>query len=114
TLFNALTHAGAVAADKLFATLDTTSRRVFLNDAGSIVLSDTVGFIRELPHSLVAAFHATLEETAAADLLLHVVDASHPDREAQIAAVDRVLEQVGAAEVPRMLVWNKIDVLAAA
>jgi len=114
TLFNALPHAGAVAADKLFATLDTTSRRVFLNDAGSIVLSDTVGFIRELPHSLVAAFHATLEETAAADLLLHVVDASHPDREAQIAAVDRVLEQVGAAEVPRMLVWNKIDVLAAA
>ncbi|GAB4171715.1 MAG: GTPase HflX [Rhodocyclaceae bacterium] len=109
TLFNALTHAGAYAADKLFATLDTTSRRVFLGDAGSIVVSDTVGFIRDLPHSLVAAFHATLEETASADLLLHVVDSSQPDRDAQIAAVDEVLEQVGAANVPRILVWNKID-----
>jgi GTPase involved in cell partitioning and DNA repair len=74
TLFNALTKAGAYAADQLFATLDTTSRRLFLGDAGNIVISDTVGFIRDLPHSLVAAFHATLEETVSADLLLHVVD----------------------------------------
>ncbi len=76
TLFNALTHAGAYAADQLFATLDTTSRRLYLGPAGNIIVSDTVGFIRDLPHSLVAAFHATLEETAAADLLLHVVDSS--------------------------------------
>ncbi len=109
TLFNALAHAGAYEADQLFATLDTTSRRVFLGDAGSIVVSDTVGFIRDLPHSLVAAFHATLEETANADVLLHVVDASRADRDAQIAAVDRVLAQIGAAGVPRILVWNKID-----
>jgi GTP-binding protein HflX len=109
TLFNALTHAGTYAADKLFATLDTTSRRLFLGEAGSLVLSDTVGFIRDLPHALVAAFHATLEETASADLLLHVVDAASPDREQQIEAVNRVLAEIGAAEVPQLLVWNKID-----
>jgi GTP-binding protein HflX len=114
TLFNALTHAQAYAADQLFATLDTTSRRLYLGDAGNIVLSDTVGFIRDLPHSLVAAFHATLEETAAADLLLHVVDASSADRDQQIEAVNAVLREIGAADVPQILVWNKIDVTPAA
>ena len=114
TLFNALTKAGAYAADQLFATLDTTSRRLYLADAGQVVLSDTVGFIRDLPHSLVAAFHATLEETAAADLLLHVVDSASPDRDQQMASVDQVLAEIGAAEVAQILVWNKIDATAAA
>jgi len=91
TLFNALTHAKVFAADQLFATLDTTTRKLWLQEAGHIVLSDTVGFIRDLPHSLVAAFHATLEATAEADLLLHVVDASDPERVARIAQVDEVL-----------------------
>lgn len=109
TLFNALTKAGAYAADQLFATLDTTSRRLFLGEAGNIVLSDTVGFIRDLPHSLVAAFHATLEETVSADLLLHVVDSSSDDREGQIAAVNGVLEEIGAGMLPQIQVWNKID-----
>ncbi len=112
TLFNALTKAGAYAADQLFATLDTTSRRLWLEGAGQVVLSDTVGFIRDLPHTLVAAFHATLEETASADLLLHVVDAVSRDREAQIAAVNKVLEEIGAAGVPQILVWNKVDAMA--
>ena len=114
TLFNALTKAGAYAANQLFATLDTTSRRLFIPEAGQIVISDTVGFIRDLPHSLVAAFHATLEETASADLLLHVVDASSPDRDQQMAAVAGVLEEIGAGEVPQVLVWNKIDATHAA
>ncbi len=109
TLFNALTKAGAYAADQLFATLDTTSRRLFVEDAGTIVVSDTVGFIRDLPHALVAAFHATLEETASADLLLHLVDSASADRDQQIAAVGRVLEEIGAGGVPQILVWNKID-----
>ena len=110
TLFNAMTKAGAYAADQLFATLDTTSRRVYLPEAATtIILSDTVGFIRDLPHSVVAAFHATLEETANADLLLHVVDAASPDREAQIAVVNSVLHEIGAGDVPQILVWNKID-----
>jgi len=110
TLFNAMTKAGAYAADQLFATLDTTSRRVYLKDAGQhMILSDTVGFIRNLPHSVVAAFHATLEETANADLLLHVVDAASPDREEQIAVVNRVLDEIGAGAVPQLIVWNKID-----
>ena len=110
TLFNVLTKAGAYAADQLFATLDTTSRRVYLKEAAqNMILSDTVGFIRDLPHSVVAAFHATLEETANADLLLHVVDASSPDREAQIAVVNSVLAEIGAGEVPQIMVWNKID-----
>jgi GTPase len=109
TLFNALTKAGAYAADQLFATLDTTSRRLFLGEAGNVVLSDTVGFIRDLPHSLVAAFHATLEETISADLLLHVVDASSEDREGQIAAVNGVLEEIGAGMLAQIQVWNKID-----
>ena len=114
TLFNALTKAGAYAADQLFATLDTTSRRLFIPEAGQIVISDTVGFIRDLPHSLVAAFHATLEETASADLLLHVVDSASPDRDQQQAAVTAVLEEIGAGQVPQVLVWNKIDATHAA
>lgn len=110
TLFNALTKAGAYAANQLFATLDTTSRRVYLREADNhVVVSDTVGFIRDLPHSVVEAFHATLEETANADLLLHVVDAASEDREAQIDVVNHVLEEIGAGDVPQILVWNKID-----
>jgi GTP-binding protein HflX len=109
TLFNALTHAGAFAADQLFATLDTTSRRLFLGDAGSAVLSDTVGFIRDLPHALIAAFHATLEETASADVLLHVVDSASGNRDQQMAAVNAVLDEIGAGAVPQIVVWNKID-----
>ncbi len=108
TLFNALTHTGTYAADQLFATLDTTSRRVHTGH-GLIVLSDTVGFIRKLPHTLVEAFRATLDETARADLLLHVVDASSPDRDAQIREVDSVLAEIGANEVPQLKVFNKID-----
>lgn len=109
TLFNALTKAQAYAADQLFATLDTTSRRIFLGDAGNIVISDTVGFIRELPHQLVAAFRATLEETIHADLLLHVVDAASPTRMEQIEQVNSVLAEIGADHIPQILVWNKID-----
>ena len=109
TLFNALTHAGSYTADQLFATLDTTTRRLYLEAAGNVVLSDTVGFIRDLPHGLVAAFRATLEETIQADLLLHVVDASSGVREPQIAAVNKVLAEIGADAIPQVLVWNKID-----
>ena len=109
TVFNMLTHADAYAADQLFATLDTTTRRVYLPGAGNIVLSDTVGFIRNLPHSLVAAFTATLEETIHADVLLHVVDSSSEAREQHIVDVNRVLGEIGAADIPQILVWNKID-----
>jgi GTP-binding protein HflX len=109
TLFNRLTGASVLAADQLFATLDTTLRRWHLPQAQDIVLSDTVGFIRELPHDLVAAFRATLKEAVDADLLLHVVDAAHPDRDLQIEAVDAVLVEIGAAEVPRILLLNKCD-----
>jgi GTP-binding protein HflX len=109
TLFNALAHAQSYAADQLFATLDTTSRRLYLEGAGQIVLSDTVGFIRELPHQLVEAFKATLEETAEADLLLHVVDASSPARLEQIEQVNLVLAEIGADRIPQILVYNKID-----
>ncbi|HYK13127.1 MAG TPA: GTPase HflX [Burkholderiales bacterium] len=109
TLFNALTRAHAYAADQLFATLDTTTRRVFLPSGGALVLSDTVGFIRQLPHTLVAAFRATLEEAIQADLLLHVVDAASTTRDAQIAAVNAVLAEIGAAHIPQILVYNKID-----
>lgn len=109
TLFNVLTKAGVYAADQLFATLDTTSRKVWLADAGSVVVSDTVGFIRDLPHSLVEAFKATLEATADADLLLHVVDSASPVRDEQIAEVNKVLEEIGAQEVPQILVLNKTD-----
>ena len=109
TLFNALTHAGAYTADQLFATLDTTSRKLWLGEARNVVISDTVGFIRALPHELVAAFHATLEATAQADLLLHVVDSANPAREEQIAEVDKVLSEIGASEVRQLLVLNKLD-----
>jgi GTP-binding protein HflX len=114
TLFNRLTGAHVYAADQLFATLDTTLRRLSLPDAEDIVLSDTVGFIRDLPHDLVAAFRATLKEAVDADLLLHVVDASHVNRAAQIAAVDAVLSEIGADTVPQILVLNKCDVAALA
>ena len=109
TLFNALTRAGVYSADQLFATLDTTTRRLHTEGGAGIVLSDTVGFIRDLPHTLVAAFRATLEETVHADLLLHVVDASSQDRDAQIEAVNTVLREIGADGIPQWLVWNKID-----
>jgi GTP-binding protein HflX len=109
TLFNALTRAKAYAADQLFATLDTTTRRLWLPEVGEVVVSDTVGFIRELPHGLVAAFRATLEETVQADLLLHVVDAASPARDEQAAEVDKVLAEIPAGAAPRLLVWNKID-----
>ena len=109
TLFNALTHAGAYAANQLFATLDTTSRKLWLGEAGNIVISDTVGFIRNLPHELVAAFHATLEATSQADLLLHVVDSASPARDDQVAEVDKVLTEIGANEVRQLLVLNKQD-----
>ena len=111
TLFNALTRAGTYAADQLFATLDTTARRCYLGEGQSIVLSDTVGFIRGLPHQLIEAFKSTLDETVQADLLLHVVDAASPARDEQIAEVDRVLAEIGAGEVPRLLVLNKIDLI---
>ncbi|ETF02161.1 GTP-binding protein HflX [Advenella kashmirensis W13003] len=109
TLFNALTRADAYTADQLFATLDTTTRRIWIEGAGNVVISDTVGFIRDLPTTLIAAFKATLEETVHADLLLHVVDAASPQRDEQIAEVDKVLEEIGASEVPRILIYNKID-----
>ncbi len=114
TLFNALTRAGTHAADQLFATLDTLTRKLHVADpatgsSAQLVLSDTVGFIRDLPHTLVAAFRATLQETAGADLLLHVVDWSSPERDEQAAEVDRVLAEIGAAEVPLLVICNKID-----
>ena len=109
TLFNALSHAQAYEADKLFATLDTTTRRVWLEGAGNVTLSDTVGFIRDLPHGLVAAFRATLEETVHADLLLHVVDAASPVRGEQEIEVNKVLQEIGAEGIPQIRVMNKID-----
>lgn len=112
TVFNAMAKAGVYAANQLFATLDTTSRRVYLGEVGHVVISDTVGFIRELPHQLVAAFRATLEETIHADLLLHVVDAASPVRMEQIEQVNLVLKEIGADHIPQILVWNKIDAAA--
>lgn len=109
TLFNALTHADAYAADKLFATLDTTSRKLWLGEAGNIVISDTVGFIRDLPHELVEAFHATLEATSQADLLLHVIDSASTARDEQITEVERVLSEIGASDVRQLAVMNKQD-----
>jgi GTP-binding protein HflX len=109
TLFNRLTRAKVYVADQLFATVDTTSRRMFTEEKGEIVLSDTVGFIRHLPHSLIAAFRSTLEETMQADLLLHVVDANNAIRDDQIAEVNKVLTEIGAADIPQVLVFNKID-----
>ncbi|MDN3923030.1 GTPase HflX [Pelomonas sp. PFR6] len=112
TLFNALVKARAYAANQLFATLDTTTRSLYLEQAGaSVSLSDTVGFIRDLPHKLVEAFRATLQEAADADLLLHVVDAASPVLDEQMAEVERVLEEIGAAEIPQILVYNKADLL---
>lgn len=109
TLFNRVTHANVYAADRLFATLDTTSRKLYLEGGSDIVLSDTVGFIRHLPHSLVAAFRSTLEETAMADLLLHVVDTNSTNRDTQIAEVNKVLAEIGAQDIPQILIYNKID-----
>ncbi|NTV70521.1 MAG: GTPase HflX [Azonexaceae bacterium] len=113
TLFNVLTHASVFAADQLFATLDTTSRKLWVEGAGNIVISDTVGFIRELPHSLVVAFHATLEVATHADLLLHVVDSASHARDEQIGEVNKVLREIGADRVRQLIVWNKIDLTEA-
>ncbi|MGB1186975.1 MAG: ribosome rescue GTPase HflX [Cycloclasticus pugetii] len=113
TLFNALTNSAIYAADQLFATLDPTLRQVKLPDYGELVLADTVGFIQNLPHELVAAFRSTLQETIEADLLLHVVDASSPNRQEQIHEVNSVLKEIGADNIPQVMVYNKIDCLPA-
>ena len=111
-MFNGLVKARAYAADQLFATLDTTTRQLYLGEAGrSVSLSDTVGFIRDLPHGLVDAFAATLQEAADADLLLHIVDASNPSHPEQIASVMSVLNDIGAEQVPQILVFNKLDAM---
>lgn len=112
TLFNSLTDAGVYAADQLFATLDATFRRIDLPEKNSLILVDTVGFVQHLPHDLVAAFRATLDETREADLLLHIVDASDPQRQLRIAQVNEVLKEIGADSVPQILVYNKIDRLS--
>ncbi|MDP1559193.1 MAG: GTPase HflX [Nitrosomonas sp.] len=109
TLFNKLSRAQAYTADQLFATLDTTTRKLFIPEQGTVVISDTVGFIRDLPHTLVAAFRATLEETVQADILLHVVDVSGPNRDEQIEEVNKLLKEIGADTIPQILVSNKID-----
>jgi GTPase len=112
TLFNALVKARTYAADQLFATLDTTTRQLYLGEAGrSVSLSDTVGFIRDLPHGLVDAFQATLQEAVDADLLIHVVDAANPAFAEQIEQVQRVLKEIGAVDIPQLLVFNKLDAL---
>ena len=111
TLFNALTDSAVYAADQLFATLDPTLRKLEIAERQSVILADTVGFVRHLPHDLVAAFRATLLETREADLILHLVDASDDSRQEKIEAVNRVLHEVGASEVPQLLVYNKIDLL---
>ncbi|RYE41723.1 MAG: GTPase HflX [Hyphomicrobiales bacterium] len=114
TLFNALVKARAYAADQLFATLDTTTRQLYLEEAGrSVSLSDTVGFIRDLPHGLVDAFQATLQEAVDADLLMHIVDASNPAFPEQMAQVQRVLEEIGASKIPQLIVFNKLDAVSA-
>jgi GTP-binding protein HflX len=110
TLFNALTDASVYAADQLFATLDPTLRKLPLSEQQTVILADTVGFIRHLPHDLVAAFRATLVETREANLILHVVDCADDNRQEKIAAVNKVLHQVGAGEVPQLLIYNKIDI----
>ena len=113
TLFNALVKARAYAADQLFATLDTTTRQLYLGEVGRMIsLSDTVGFIRDLPHGLIDAFQATLQEAVDADLLLHVVDFSSPNHVEQMAEVQRVLGEIGAGDIPQVLVFNKLDVVA--
>jgi GTPase len=111
TLFNQITDAGVYAADQLFATLDPTLRKVDVNDVGNCILADTVGFIRHLPHDLVAAFKATLQETRDATLLLHVVDCADPCYHDNIKAVQTVLDEIDAGEVPQLLIMNKIDAL---
>ncbi|OLO04406.1 MULTISPECIES: ribosome rescue GTPase HflX [Salinicola] len=111
TLFNAITSAEVYAADQLFATLDPTLRRLDVPDVGEVVLADTVGFIRHLPHKLVEAFRATLQEATEASLIVHVIDAADPDRELNVAQVDSVLSEIDADDVPRLLVMNKIDLL---
>jgi GTP-binding protein HflX len=108
-----LTHAGVFAANQLFATLDTTSRKLWIEGAGNIVISDTVGFIRDLPHSLVDAFHATLEAATDADVLLHVVDSASHARDEQMTEVNKVLQEIGANDVRQLIVWNKIDLTEA-
>lgn len=113
TLFNALTHAGVFAANQLFATLDTTSRKLWIEGAGNIVVSDTVGFIRDLPHALIDAFHATLEAATDADLLLHIVDSASHARDEQISEVNKILEEIGARDVRQVIIWNKIDLTEA-
>jgi GTP-binding protein HflX len=113
TVFNALTHAGVFAADQLFATLDTTSRKLWIEGAGNIVISDTVGFIRDLPHSLVDAFHATLEAATDADILLHIVDSASHARDEQVYQVNKVLDEIGAGRMRQVVVWNKIDLTEA-
>lgn len=109
TLFNCLTHAHSYAADQLFATLDTTTRKLFLDKVGPVVISDTVGFIRDLPPTLIAAFRATLEETVQADLLLHVVDVNSANREDQFDEVNKILKEIGAETIPQILILNKAD-----
>ena len=111
TLFNLLTSANVYAADQLFATLDPTLRRLSLKDVGTTILADTVGFLRDLPHDLISAFKSTLQETTEAALLLHVVDCADPRKLENIEAVNHVLEEIGAQDVPRLLVYNKIDQL---
>ena len=106
-LFNQLTEGEVYAADQLFATLDPTLRQINIPVVGRAIISDTVGFIRDLPHALIEAFKATLEEVAEADLILHVVDAAAPERQARIQEVNEVLHEIGAAEVPQLLVFNK-------
>jgi GTP-binding protein HflX len=113
TLLNALTEGNALVADQLFATLDPISRRLRFPHEREVVITDTVGFIRDLPEELVAAFRATLEEMADADLLVHVIDATDPDRDQHVRAVERILHDLGLADKPRVLVWNKADLLAA-
>jgi GTP-binding protein HflX len=113
TLFNRLTEAGAEASDALFVTLDPLLRQVRLPEGGQLLVSDTVGFIDHLPHALVAAFRATLEEVSGADLVLHVIDAAAPDRDRRVAAVRQVLDEVGALDVPLVEVYNKCDQLTA-
>src|SRR6185295_17349208 len=114
TLFRSLTGSAAYVADQLFATLDPTVRRISLPGGTPIVVADTVGFIRELPHELVAAFQSTLTEAREASLLLHVIDASDPRREEHMTSVDGVLTEIGADQIPQVLVYNKVDRLEVA
>jgi GTP-binding protein HflX len=116
TMFNRLTNSNVYAANQLFATLDTTARKIFLegDSPKQVIISDTVGFIRHLPHGLVAAFRSTLEETAQADLLLHVVDVNSSERHDQVTEVNKVLAEIGAQKIPQIVVYNKIDLQALA